>query len=202
MEPSRRTTRRPKLSAASERHDRVINPEEWTTTDQAAGLFMLGLIYSLVLMWLAFGLAGAGHGSGFFLAVCIPGLVFWPAAGLALAFGHRPIGRWVLPSIVIIQYLLSLVIIYSTDGADRDRVAIVWSGQPWIVLAFTAVFLAGQAVLWFVYAVKRREATRGTSRGRITLAEAMIAVVILSLLLAIVTIPAGWIVDATQLRRI
>ena len=193
MEPSRRTTRRPKLSAASECHDRKVNPEAWTTTDQAAGLFMLGLIYALVLSWLAFGLAGAGHGSGFFLDSCIPGLVFWPAAGVALAFGHRPIGRWVGPAILIIAYLLSLDIIYSTDGADREHVAIVWSGQPWIVLAFTAVFLAGQAALWFVYAVQRRKAAGGMSRGRITLADAMIAVVILSLLLAIVTIPAGWI---------
>jgi hypothetical protein len=194
MEPSRRTTRRPKLSAASECHDRKVNPEQWTITDQAGGLFMLGLIYALVLVWLAFGLAGAGHGSEFFLAICIPGLVLWPAAGVALAFGHRPSGRWVGPTILIIAYLLSLVIIYSTDGADRERVAIVWSGQPWIVLAFTAVFLAGQAALWFVYAVKRRKAAGGMSRGRITLAEAMIAVVILSLLLAIVTIPAKWII--------
>jgi hypothetical protein len=194
MEPSRRTTRRPRLSTASERHDRKVNPEAWTTTDQVAGLFMLGLIYALVLSWLAFGLAGAGHGSGFFLDVCIPGLVLWPAAGVALAFAHRPIGRWVGPAILIIAYLLSLVIIYSTDGADRERVAIVWSVQPWIVLAFTAVFLAGQAALWFVYAVKSRKAAGGMSRGRITLAEAMIAVVIVSLLLAIVTIPAGWII--------
>ena len=155
---------------------------------------MLGLIYALVLLWLAFGLAGAGHGSGFFLDNCIPGLVLWPAAGVALAFGHRPVGRWVGPAILIIAYLLSLVIIYSTDGADRERVAIVWSVQPWIVLAFTAVFLTGQAALWFVYAVKRRKAAGGVSRGRITLAGAMIAVVIVSLLLAIVTIPAVWII--------
>jgi hypothetical protein len=64
-----------------------------TTTDQAAGLFMLGLIYALVLVWPAFGSAGAGYGSGFFLDVGIPGLAFWPAAGAALAFGHRRIGR-------------------------------------------------------------------------------------------------------------
>jgi hypothetical protein len=198
MEPSGRTTRRPKLSAASVRHDRQVNPEAWTTTDQAAGLFMLGLIYALVLVWLAFRLAGAGHGSGFFLTVCIPGVVLWPAAGVALAFGHRPIGRWVGPAILIVQYLLSLDDVSSTDRADRARVAIAWSGEPWIVLVFTAVFLAGQAALWFVYAVKKREAAGGMSRGRITLVEAMIAVVILSLLLAIVTIPAGWIISLSD----
>jgi hypothetical protein len=60
MEPSGRTTRRPRSSTASERHDRKVNPNGWTTTDQGAGLFVFGLIYSLVLTRLAFGLAGAG----------------------------------------------------------------------------------------------------------------------------------------------
>jgi hypothetical protein len=193
MERPRRTTLRRHISAPLERGNRKVNPEEWTSTDQAAGLFILGLIYALVLVWLAVGLAGAGHGSGFFLAVCIPGLVLWPAAGVALAFGHRPIIRWVGPAILILQNLLSVVIVNSTDGADHERVARVWARQPWIVVAFTALFLAGQAALWIVYAVKKRNATGGLSRGRITLAEALLAALILSLLLANVTIPAGWL---------
>ena len=119
--------------------------------------------------------------------------MLWPAAGVALAFGHRPIIRWVGPAILILQNLLGVVIINSTDGADRERVAEVWARQPWIVVAFTTVFLAGQAALWLVYAVKRRRATGGLHITRITLAGALFAIVILSLLVAMVTIPARWL---------
>jgi hypothetical protein len=109
------------------------------------------------------------------------------------SFGHRPIGRWVGPAILIIQNLLGVAIINSTDGEDRERVASVWSRHPSIVVVFTTVFLAGQAARWLVYALKKREATSGLHRGRITGAKAMLAVVMLSPLAATIAIPAAWL---------
>jgi hypothetical protein len=156
-------------------------------------MFLLGLNYAMVVGWLAFQLAGGGHGSGFFLAVCIPGLLLWPAAGLALAFAHRPIGRWLAPAILIIEYLLSLDIMALTDARDRADVAMMCARAPWMVFAYSTTFLAGQAALWLGYALKRRTVRGTRSRRRITLAGAMMAILVVSLLLAIVAVPARWV---------
>jgi hypothetical protein len=193
METPAGPTRHPDPSAASHRDNRNSHPEKWSTTDQAAGLFLLALIYSLVVGGLALGLAGAGHGSGFFLAVSIPGFVLWPAGAVAIAFAHRPIGSWVGPVFLIIQYLLSLDIMALTNHADRADLAETCHRAPGPVLALTTIFLTGQACLWFVYAVKRRRTRGDLSRGRVTLAGSMMAIVILALLLAMVVIPARWV---------
>jgi hypothetical protein len=171
------------------------DPDRWSTTDEVAGLFMLGLIYALVLGYLGWGFAGFGHGSMLFLDTCWPGLLLWPAAGAALAFAQRPVGRWVCPAIVMIQYILCLCLITTSDVADGYYLARTWSTQPWDVLTFTAVFLSGQAALWWRYVVKRGEAGKGLSRGRITIGGAMMAIVILSVLLAILTTAARLIID-------
>jgi hypothetical protein len=176
---------------------RKNDPDRWSTTDQAAGLFLLGLIYSLVLGGLAFGLAGAGHGSRFFLAVCLPGMVLWPAAALASAFADRRIGRWIGPAILFIQYLLCLDTIALTNASDREDLARSWARNPSVVLFFCGFFLVGQAGAWFVYFVKTREARRALAKRRITLAEVMMAIVIVSLLLAMIVLPARWILSST-----
>jgi hypothetical protein len=194
MEPPTGTTRHPDPSAASHRDKRDPHPEEWSTTDQAAGLFLLALIYSLVVGGLGWELAGAGHGSAFFLAVSIPGLVLWPVAGAAIAFAHRPIGRWVGPVFLITQYLLSLDTMAMTNHADRADLAMTRHRAPALVLTFITIFLSGQAGLWFVYAVKRRRSRGDSSRGRVTLAGLMMAIVIVALLLAMVVIPARWVI--------
>ena len=169
------------------------DPDRWSTGDQAAGLFLLGLIYSLLLGWLALGLAGGGHGAGFFLAVSIPGVVLWPAAGAAIAFGHHSIGRWVGPAILFTQYALGLDTMALIDRADRADVAMVCERAPGLILAFTALFLTGQGALWFVYVAKRRNARAGMSRRQITLGGVMMAMLVVSLLLAMVVIPARWV---------
>ncbi len=193
MQPPTQKVRHLDASAASQRAGRKGDSDRWSTTDQAAGMFLLALIYDAALGWLAFGLGGAGHGSGFFLAVCIPGLFLWPAAAVALAFAHRPIGRWVAPAILLVQYLLALDTMALTDRVDRADVAIMWGRQQGPVLAFVAIFLSGQAGLWCVYAVKRRQTTSGPARRRVTLAGALIAIAVVALLLAMVTIPARWV---------
>jgi hypothetical protein len=192
MEPPARPTRHPDPSDASHRDSRNRHPEQWSTTDQAAGLFFVALIYSLVLGWLALGLAGGGHGSGFFLAVSIPGFMLWPAAGLAIAFAHRPFGRWVGPTILIIGYLVNLDIMALTDPADRNDLAVTCRRVPKLVLTFTLILLAGQAGLWLIYALKRCRACGGSLRPRVTLAVLLMAIAIVSLLLTMVLIPARW----------
>jgi hypothetical protein len=193
MEPPTGPTRYPDPSATRHRDNRNPHPETWSTTDQAAGLFLVALIYALVVGGLGWGLAGAGHGSGFFLAVSIPGLVLWPAAGLAIAFAHRPIGSWVGPALLMIEYLLSLDIMALTNHADRADLAMTCQRAPAPVLAFITIFLTGQAGMWFVYAVKRWGIRGGSSKGRVTLAGLMMAIVIVALLLAMVVIPARWV---------
>ena len=172
-----------------------VDPDRWSTADQAAGLFLLGLIYSLVLFGLAFGLAGGGHGygSGFFLAVCLPGLVLWPAAALATAFADRPIGRWIGPVILFIQYLICIDTIALTNAPDRDDLPTAWARDSGGVLFFCALFLIGQSGIWFVYAIKRREKRLAYSRHRITIQGLMMAIVIVALLLTMIVIPARWI---------
>jgi hypothetical protein len=193
--PPAKKTRHSEFSPATERDYRKFDPDRWSTTDQAAGMFMLGLIYSLVLGGLAFDLAGAGHrdGSGFFLAVCLPGLVLWPAAALLTAFGNKPIGRWTCPAVLFIQYLLCIDTIALTSAPDRDDLQGAWARDPGVVLFFCALFLIGQAAIWFVYFIKSRERTHALLRRRITLAEVMIAIAIVALLLAMIVIPARWI---------
>ena len=155
---------------------------------------LLGLGYALVLGWLAFGLAGGGHGPGFFLTACLPGLLLWPAAGLVLAYSHRPVGRWVCPAIVLMQYLLCLRIIAASEDADGPYLVRAWIQAPSLILTFAAVFLTGQTVLWGTYISKRWQASGRSSAGRVTLTGAMMAIAVLALLLAMVTIPARWII--------
>ena len=192
-----RKARHSALSPATERDYRKIDPDRWSTTDQAAGLFLLGLIYAFVLGGLAFGFAGAGHGTAFFLAICIPGIVLWPAAALAAAFGNKPIGRWICPAVLFIQYLLCIDTIASTSAPSRDNLQRAWARDPGVVVFFCAFFLIGQAGLWLVYFIKSREANRALSRRRITILEVMMAIVIISLLLAMIVIPARWIFAST-----
>jgi hypothetical protein len=180
-----------------EASDRKADPQRWSTTDWAASLFLLGFTYSLVLGGLAFRLAGAGHGSGFFLAVCLPGLVLWPAAALASEFGNGRIGRWICPGILFFQYLLGIDTMALTDAPDRDGLGRMWDHYPGVILFFSTFFLIGQAGIWCVYAIKRRKARGAVSRNRVTLAEAMMVIVIVALLMAMVAIPARWIFSRT-----
>jgi hypothetical protein len=193
MERPAGATQHPDPSAATHRDNRNPHSETWSTTDQAAGLFLIALIYSLVLAWLALGLAGGGHGSGFFLAVSIPGVLLWQGAGIAIAFAHRPIGRWVGPALLIVGYSVNLDIMALTDQADRNDLAATCPRVPELVLTFALIFLAGQAGLWFVYALKRRKACGNASRPRITLGGLMTVIVVVALLLAMVVIPARWV---------
>jgi hypothetical protein len=166
------------------------DPHRWSEFDQGAGFCLLGLVYALVLTWLGWGFAGAGHGPTLFFAICLPGLLLWPAAGASLALAHRPFGRWVCPALVVIDYLLTLDIINGSHREDPWYLAKAWSGLREYVLAFIAIFLIGQAALWVTYVIKRRKAAgRISSKGSITIAGAMTAIIILALLTAIVVIP-------------
>ena len=168
---------------------------QWSPFDRGAAFFLLGLILALVLIWLAWGLAGAGHGPALFLAIAVPGLLFWPAAGASLAFAHRRFGRWVFPALVSISDLISLDVVTSISRADASYLSRAWNSAPEIILAFTAIFLIGHAALWSVYVIKRwKAANRSQTRGRITILGAMMALVVLALLFAIVAIPARSII--------
>jgi hypothetical protein len=168
----------------------------WSEFDKCAGFLLLGLIYALVLTWLGWGLAGGGHGTALFLAICLPGLLLWPSAGASLALAHRPFGRWVCPALVIIDYLLTLDIINGSHREDPWYLAKAWGGLREYVLAFIAIFLIGQAALWGMYAIKRRNAAgRNSSKGSITIAGAMAAIIIFALLTAIVAIPVRWVIS-------
>ncbi len=166
------------------------DPHRWSEFDQGAGFLLLGLIYALALTWLGWGLAGRGHGPALFLAICLPGLLLWPAAGASLALAHRPFGRWVCPSVMVIDYLLTLDIINGSHHDDAQYLANAWSGLREYVLAFIAIFLIGQAALWATYVIKRRNAAgQNSSKASITIAGAMAAIIIFALLTAIVAIP-------------
>ena len=169
--------------------------KRWSAFDQAAGFFLLGLIYALILSWFGFRLGAAENDPAFFLITCLPGLLLWPAAGALLAFAHRPRGRWLCPAIVILQYLLTLDILTSSPHAEGRHLARAWTVARVGVLAIVAIFLIGQAALWGVYFIKRREAVgRGNPSCRITIAGAITAVIVLALLAAIVAVPARLIV--------
>jgi hypothetical protein len=93
-------------------------------------------------------------------------LVLSPIAGAALAFADRPIGRWVGPAILIIEYRLSLAVMALTDHADRGFTAMICLDEPLPVLAFVTIFLTGRAGLWFVYVAKRWKAGTRNVEGR------------------------------------
>ena len=172
------------------------DPHRWSEFDQRAGFLLLGLIYAVVLTCLGWGLAGVGHGPALFLAISLPGLLLWPAAGASLALAHRPFGRWVCPSLVVIDYLLTLDIMNGSHHEDTWYLTKAWGGSREYVLAFIAIFLIGQAALWGTYVIKRRKAAGGnSSKGSITIAGAMTAIIILALLTAIVAIPVRWVIS-------
>jgi hypothetical protein len=172
------------------------DPHRWSEVDRCAGFLLLGLFYAFVLTCLGWGLAGVGHGPALFLAISLPGLLLWPAAGASLALAHRPFGRWVCPSLIVIDYLLTLDIINGSHREEPWYLAKAWGGLREYVLAFIAIFLIGQAALWGAYVSKRRNAAcRNYSKGLITIAGAMTAIIILALLTAIVAIPVRWVIS-------
>jgi hypothetical protein len=172
------------------------DPHRWSEFDQCAGFLLLGLIYAVVLTWLGWGLAGAGHGPALFLAICLPGLLLWPAACASLVWAHRPYGRWVCPALVVIDYLLTLDIINGSHREDPWYLAKAWGGLREYVLAFIAIFLIGQAALWSTYVIKRRNAAGLNSpKGSITIAGAMTAIIIFALLTAIIVIPVRRVIS-------
>jgi hypothetical protein len=81
---------------------------------------LLGLIYALVLGWLGVELTGGGHGPRLSLTACLPGLLLWPAANVALAYAHRPLGRWICPASILIAYLLGLGLISASEKNSRS----------------------------------------------------------------------------------
>src|SRR4029077_17028968 len=102
----------------------------------------------------------------------------WPAAAQASAFGNRPIGRWICPAILFVQYFLCLDTMALTAAQSRDDVGSFRARYPGEILFFAAFFLTGQAAIWIVYAVKRRGTRMTPSKRRITLGEAMMAIVV------------------------
>ena len=172
------------------------DPHRWSEFDQCAGFLLLGLIYAVVLTCFGWGLAGVGHGPSLFLAMSLPGLLLWPAAGASLALAHRPFGRWVCPALVVSDYLLTLDIINGSHREEPWYLAKAWGGLREYILAFIAIFLIGQAALWGAYVIKRRKAAgRNSSKGSMTIAGAMTAIIIFALLTAIAAIPVRWVIS-------
>ena len=130
------------------------------TSSEYAGA---AVVYGLLLTTMAFFLAGGGHGVIFFLRVSLSGMLFWPVAGAAIPWAHRPVGKAIFLVTMSSHYLLATVIVsWSDEGGYLSHVWVVARG---LVITYVATYLVGQMGLWWAF-VSRATDLRRLKRSR------------------------------------
>jgi hypothetical protein len=124
------------------------------TADRAGWAFMYGLLVTAM----GFQLLGAGHGVGVFFGVGLSGPILWPIAGAAIGWADQPRGKAAFLAAVWLHYLLAIAVIFS--GAGDVYLERFWALAGWIVLAYVAVYVAGQVMLWKGFVSRARRARK------------------------------------------
>lgn len=139
--------------------DKAKEAEEKIKRLNAQGCAMMGLLYGVVAGFLGAAMAGAGHGTAFFIGlVASPfpwGFIFWPIIGALSPFFDRKVFKvfaWVL---LLLHYLGILHFCYE-NGIPND-VKKVWDVLPGWVTSFCVFYFSGQIWIWWQLLKKRTE---------------------------------------------
>ncbi len=118
-----------------------------------AGL-IVGLVYAVVYLALAFGAAGAGHGTGIFFAAILPyglGLLFFPFVGSLLGNLKSSRSRVLFLSAAAIHYALVIYYLHLDWIHDLSYVEKMWRYSPGAILLPAALYLFGQVIIWVFF---------------------------------------------------
>ena len=114
----------------------------------------IGIIYAVVYLALAFGAAGAGHGTFIFFAPLLPyglGLLFFPIVGF-LAGDLRPfLSRVLFISVLALHYALTIIFLRLEWVRDLSYTEKVWNYSPLGILLPAGCYLLWQVVIWVVF---------------------------------------------------
>jgi hypothetical protein len=112
---------------------------------------LIGLGYTAIYLVLAFGAAGAGHGTGIFFGVAWPyglGLLVFPALGF-LAGDLKPfLSKVFYISVLVIHYALVINLLLVGWMRDLPYIEKMWNHSPLYILLPTGFYILGQAVIW------------------------------------------------------
>ena len=115
---------------------------------------LIGLVYALVYLALAFGAGGAGHGTGIFFAAILPdglGLLFFPTVGF-LAGNLKPfLSKVLFLSVLAIHYALVIHFLRSDWASDLSYVEKMWDYSRLSILLPAGFYLFGQVIVWAVF---------------------------------------------------
>lgn len=110
-----------------------------------------GVVYALLYLALAFGAAGAGHGTFIFFAPISPyclGLAIFAALGY-LAGDLRPfLSRVLFLSALSVHYALTVIFLRVGWISDPSYIRKVWGIAPWNILLPAGCYLLGQFIIW------------------------------------------------------
>jgi hypothetical protein len=117
------------------------------------GLF-IGLVYAAVYLALAFGAAGAGHGTGIFFAAILPyglGLLVFPVIGFLAGNIKFFLSKVLFLSSLAIHYALVISFLRLDWIRDFSYVEKMWNYSQMSILLPAGCYLLGQVIIWTVF---------------------------------------------------
>ncbi|MBI3878876.1 MAG: hypothetical protein HY301_02280 [Verrucomicrobia bacterium] len=115
-------------------------------------------------------MTGAGHGTSWFLLLPIAplgaGLILWPCIGFLLGWRGSKFAARVAAVLVIISYVGFISsLIWVDDGYSLDGFRKAIQSLPGMVSILSALYLAAQAVCWYLIVTAGRVPPRSGARG-------------------------------------
>lgn len=113
-------------------------------TVSSVTLALLGLGFTVVMLFIGGAFMGAGHGSAFFATLVFgqfgTGLGIWPALGLLIPHLRNRVVLF-LAIVLALTPILSGIYTFSQLGEELSYVRRVWRSMPLLVLIFFSAFI-------------------------------------------------------------
>ncbi len=124
----------------------------------------VGFVYGVILGYLSFLTAGAGHGTyvmvgmssaplgllGTLAAIFGPPLLWAGVGALLASLDRRGARRWFIV-FMLVHYLSGVALLSTEPFGDWEYVGRVVGAMPWVVAAWLATYGLGQAVIWLAF---------------------------------------------------
>jgi hypothetical protein len=116
--------------------------------------FLAGLVYAAIYLGLAFGAAGAGHGTGIFFAAILPyglGLLFFPMIGFLAGDLRSFLSKVLFVSLMMIHYAFVINFLRWDWISEPAYVEKIWNYSPLSIILPAGFYLVGQFAIWAVF---------------------------------------------------
>lgn len=116
--------------------------------------FIIGLVYVVAYLALAFGAAGAGHGTGIFFAAILPygfGLFIFPVVGFLAANLKLFLPKVLFLLALAVHYILVIIFLRVDWVSDFSYVEKMWNYSRLSILLPAGFYLLGQVAIWAIF---------------------------------------------------